>query len=70
LERHIAPYLFLQATQPLFGWGKITVHDGKISVRAAFRAGELVRLSENAGIGNAEVQVHRPAFRISLIARK
>jgi SAM-dependent methyltransferase len=70
LERHIAPYLFLQATQPLFGWDKITVHDGMISVRAAFRRNELLRLSKNAGITNAEVRVHRPAFRLALVAKK
>jgi SAM-dependent methyltransferase len=70
LERHIAPYLFLPATQRLFRWGKITVHDGVISVRAAFRPGELLGLSKKAGIQNAEVHVHRPAFRIGLVARK
>ena len=70
LERHIAPYLFLQATQPIFGWGKITVHDGLISVRAAFQRKELLHLCENAGIRNAEVRVHRPAFRLALVARK
>ncbi len=44
LERHVLPYLFLKLSKPLFGWGRITVHDGLISVRAAFqkaRAGEI-----------------------------
>jgi SAM-dependent methyltransferase len=70
LERHIAPYLFLPATRRLFGWGDITVHDGVISVRAAFRPGELLGLGKKAGIENAEVHIYRPAFRIGLVARK
>ena len=70
LERHILPYCFLPATKLLFQWGDVAVHDGKISVRAAFRAEELRQLSRLAGIENAEVRVHRPAFRLSLIARK
>lgn len=70
LERHILPYLFLPATKPLFRWGRITVHDGVISVRASFRAPELLQLAHLAGIENAEVCVHRPAFRISLVAVK
>jgi ubiquinone/menaquinone biosynthesis C-methylase UbiE len=70
LERHILPYLFLPATKFLFQWGRLTVHDGIISVRAAFRSGELKRLSEKAGIRGAELAVYRPAFRIAMIARK
>lgn len=70
LERHVCSYLFFPATRLLFGWTPITMHDGMTSVRAAFRAGELRRLTENAGIANAEVTVHRPAFRISVVARK
>lgn len=70
LERHILPYLFLPATKRLFKWGDITVHDGVISVRASFRASELLELAHRAGIHNAEVCVYRPAFRISLVAMK
>ena len=70
LERHILPYWFLPATKLMFGWQRITLHDGPISVRASFRAGELLELSRRAGIEGAEVQVHRPAFRISFVARK
>lgn len=70
LERHILPYLFLPLTKPLFGWNKITVHDGKLSVRAAFRVEELQRIAASAGLIHTEFQVHRPAFRISMIARK
>ena len=66
LERHILPYLFLMVTKPLFGWGRITVHDGLRSVRAAFRAEEFKKLAEAAGIRSPVVEVHRPAFRLTL----
>ncbi len=67
LERHILPYLFLPATRHLFRWNKITVHDGLKSVRAAFRAQELLRLAEAAGI-KASVLTYRPAFRLAMVA--
>jgi 2-polyprenyl-3-methyl-5-hydroxy-6-metoxy-1,4-benzoquinol methylase len=70
LERHVVPYLFLPASRLLFGWGSVTVHDGKISVRAAFRADELKQIARAAGLSNIIVKVHRPAFRISLSAVK
>jgi 2-polyprenyl-3-methyl-5-hydroxy-6-metoxy-1,4-benzoquinol methylase len=70
LERSLLPYLFMATTKPLFGWHRLTVHDGKISVRAAFTAQELAALAKLAGISQCKVSVHRPAFRISLIARK
>ena len=70
LERHILPYLFFPATKPFFGWTPITVHDGMCSIRAAFRASELRKLAENAGIVNARVEIHRPAFRLSLVGVK
>jgi SAM-dependent methyltransferase len=70
LERHILPYWFLPATKRIFRWNDVTVHDGQISVRAGFRVGELIELARKAGIANAEAMAHRPAFRISLIARK
>ncbi len=70
IERHVLPYLFLPATQFLFRWNRLTVHDGIISVRAAFRAGELMALSKKAGLRNIEITVHRPAFRLAMIAGK
>jgi ubiquinone/menaquinone biosynthesis C-methylase UbiE len=70
LERHVLPYLFLPATKYLLGWQRVTIHDGVISVRAAFRAKELLELSRRAGIEGAEIQEHRPAFRLSLVALK
>lgn len=70
LERRLLPYCFLPGTKYIFGWQRITLHDGPISVRAAFRAEELAALSRRAGIQQAQVETHRPAFRISLLARK
>lgn len=70
LERHALPYLFLKFSRPLFGWGLITVHDGLLSVRAAFRAGELLALAHRAGLANAHIEANRPAFRLTLIAKK
>jgi ubiquinone/menaquinone biosynthesis C-methylase UbiE len=70
LERHILPYLFFPATKVFFGWTPLTMHDGMFSVRAAFRAGELREMAERAGISNAQVTVHRPAFRLSMVAWK
>jgi ubiquinone/menaquinone biosynthesis C-methylase UbiE len=70
LERHLVPYCFLPATRYLFGWERITVHDGVISVRAAFRKNELLELAQQAGLSNAEAKIYRPAFRITLTARK
>lgn len=70
LERHVLPYIFLPASRPLFDWGEITVHDGVRSVRAAFTASELASLARNAGIQNPAVEVHRPAFRLTLLGKK
>ena len=41
LERHILSYWFLPMTKPFLRWHPITVHDGPVSVRAAFTAQEL-----------------------------
>jgi SAM-dependent methyltransferase len=70
LERQLVPYLFLPATRLLFGWHRVTVRDGKISVRASFRADELLALARKANINRAEIYVHRPAFRLAMIAAK
>lgn len=70
LERSIFPYLFLPASRLLFGWQRITVDDGMISVRASFKKHELTQLAQRAGIENCDLNVHRPAFRLSLIGRK
>jgi hypothetical protein len=70
LERHVLSYWFLPATKPLFRWHWITVHDGPVSVRAAFRPRELETIARRAGISQPQVASHRPSFRISLIAEK
>jgi ubiquinone/menaquinone biosynthesis C-methylase UbiE len=70
LERHVLPYIFLPATRPLFGWQKITLHDGPISVRAAFRERELAQLARQAGISEIATKTYRPAFRITLVGQK
>jgi ubiquinone/menaquinone biosynthesis C-methylase UbiE len=70
LERHILPYLFLPATRPFFRWQRITLHDGPISVRAAFRRRELAELAKQAGIVEVRTRSYRPAFRITLVGWK
>ncbi len=68
LERHWLAERFLPLTQPLFGWSRLTVHDGPASVRAAFRRGELARLAQQSGLTKAREKRHFPWFRILLIA--
>jgi hypothetical protein len=68
LERRLAPFMFLPATRWLFRWCDLTIHDGRISVAAGFRSGELLRLANRAGLGEARERIHRPAFRVSLVA--
>ncbi len=70
LERHIVPYYFLPATKPFLKWNRITVHDGVISVRAAFTRRELEKLGRAAGMARVRVESHRPAFRLSLVGLK
>ncbi len=70
LERHVLPYIFLPATRPLFRWQSITLHDGPISVRAAFRERELAGLAKEAGVREIATGTNRPAFRVTLIGRK
>ena len=70
LERHPLPYYFLPATRWLFGWSELVLHDGPISVEAAFQPQELRALAQAAGLGDLEVRTHRPAFRLSLVARR
>jgi ubiquinone/menaquinone biosynthesis C-methylase UbiE len=67
LERHRLPYWFLPASRLYFKWHWMTVHDGMISVRAAFAPDELRDLATAAGLKSVQVQTHRPAFRISLV---
>lgn len=70
LERHVVPYCFLRLSQPFYRWGRITVHDGQISVRASFIRGELSELAKRAGVEGALVKSYRPAFRLGMVANK
>jgi 2-polyprenyl-3-methyl-5-hydroxy-6-metoxy-1,4-benzoquinol methylase len=67
LERHPLAYYALPLTRWLFRWDAITMHDGPISVAAAFRTEELRRLAELAGASRITVKAHRPAFRLALV---
>jgi SAM-dependent methyltransferase len=68
LLRNPLPYVFIASTRRLLGWHPVTVHDGKISVEAAFRARELAALAEQAGLADPRVRAFVPAFRIALWA--
>lgn len=69
LERHALAFWFLPLTAPLFQWDPITLHDGPVSVQAAFTSSELYGLAIAAGLRNIRVQRHRPAFRLSMVAQ-
>ena len=68
LERSAISSCFLPATHWLFRWNRITLHDGPVSVRAAFRARELLSLAHRAGLLEARTRSHAPWFRVSLTA--
>lgn len=67
LERHPLAYYFLPMTKWLLRWNPLTVHDGRISVAAGFRAGELVALARASGSPHGRVRKHWPWFRVSLV---
>jgi 2-polyprenyl-3-methyl-5-hydroxy-6-metoxy-1,4-benzoquinol methylase len=68
LERNPIPYYFIAWSRPILGWDPVTVHDGAISVEAAFHRKELEDLARQAGLRNPRARVFRPAFRIALAA--
>jgi len=68
LERNPIPYYFIAWSRPLLRWDPVTVHDGAISVEAAFRREELEELARRAGLRNPRARVYRPAFRIAMSA--
>jgi 2-polyprenyl-3-methyl-5-hydroxy-6-metoxy-1,4-benzoquinol methylase len=68
LDRGPLAYHFLPATNWLFHWHRLTLHDGPISVAAAFKKEELLQLARNAGLSQARVRIYRPWARISLVA--
>lgn len=69
LERNPIPYYFIAWSRPILGWDPVTVHDGAISVEAAFRRNELEYLARRAGLRNPRARVFRPAFRIALVGQ-
>jgi hypothetical protein len=68
LDRGPLAYYFLPNTRWLFGWHDITISDGQISVAAALKQDELRTLAARAGLDGAQVRVHRPWSRLSLVA--
>jgi hypothetical protein len=68
LERSPVAYYFLPMTRWLFRWDPVTVHDGKISVEAAFHTRELEGLCREAGLIPKIARAHRPAFRVAIAA--
>jgi hypothetical protein len=68
LERGPLAYHFMPATRWLFGWHDISMHDGPVSVQAAFKRDELASLAKKAGLNKARVSTHRPWARLSLVA--
>jgi hypothetical protein len=68
LERGPLAYHFIPATQWLFHWDRITMHDAPASVAAGFKQHELLSLAAAAGLVNASVRVRRPWGRLSLVA--
>ena len=68
LDRGPLAYYFLPSTRWLFRWHDITISDGQISVAAAMKKSELMALAARAGLDRAQVRVHRPWSRLSMIA--
>jgi SAM-dependent methyltransferase len=68
LERGPLAYHFLPATNWLFRWHSLTLHDGPISVAAAFKKHELIQLARSAGLTQARARVYHPWARIALVA--
>jgi SAM-dependent methyltransferase len=70
LQRHWLAHRFLPATAWLFRWHSVSLHDGPVSVQAAFCRQELEDLSRTAGLEDAKITVHIPWFRLSLTCRR
>lgn len=67
LERHPFAYCFLPLTRLWFDWSELTVHDGCISVEAAFTLQELTSLGLSLCPPWATTRRHFPWFRLSLV---
>jgi 2-polyprenyl-3-methyl-5-hydroxy-6-metoxy-1,4-benzoquinol methylase len=68
LERGPIAYHFLPATRWLFRWHRLSLHDGPVSVQAAFKREELLAIARQAGLLKARISIHRPWGRLSLVA--
>jgi 2-polyprenyl-3-methyl-5-hydroxy-6-metoxy-1,4-benzoquinol methylase len=66
LVRHPLPYWFIKATSPIFARSPITRHDAAISIRRAYRPGELRAIARRAGLHDAKVFTHFP-YRMTLV---
>lgn len=67
LERSRLAWSFLPFTAPFLRWDPVTVHDGTVSVAAAFQPDELSGLFFRAGLSGVKVRRHRPWFRLSAV---
>ena len=67
LERHALAYCFLPLTRLLLDWSDLTVHDGCISVEAAFTHEELATLGLALCPSRVTTRRHFPWFRLSLV---
>ncbi|MDX2269833.1 MAG: methyltransferase domain-containing protein [Bryobacter sp.] len=71
LHRHPLSYHFLRATRPLLRWHPLTVHDGELSVAAAWRRPELASLLELSHLRpHAHISWHFPSFRYFIAIQK
>ncbi len=70
LERNPLAYYFIAAAAKLFNCSTVLRHDAPVSVEAAFKPEELRSLASEAGIPVRDVRLHRPAFRLSLLAMR
>lgn len=67
-ERHLAAYYFLPLSKPIFGWHKMTLHDGPASVQAGFTQIEMQQLVRAAGFDDIKVSKRLLAYRVALAA--
>lgn len=71
LHRHMLAYYFLPATRWLFGWDRLMLHDGPVSVAAAWKAAELWQILKAARLEKqATIRWHFPSFRYFIAIEK
>ena len=68
LHRHAMAYLSIRALTSMFSRSRMVRHDGPVSVRRAFRPGELLEIAKRAGVPS---RVYRSfPYRLVLVADK